>query len=154
MKPMTIGLMGIFQMLLCISTAVASAPGSLPVPEGAGKTGDAAWLEQAREHVLTPTNDWTMPVCVTRTEGNVERADALRCEDGRSCRLTFENGGVKPVAILDFGKQGVGGFAVFTVTARTGLPVVRLAYACHPDGLRETGCFSRESKTGSPPAWG
>lgn len=146
MKPMTIGLMGIVQMLLCISTAVASDPRSLPVPERSGKTGDAAWLEQAREHVLTPTTDRVNPVCVTRTEGKVEGADALLQEDGRSCRLTYDNGGVKPVAILDFGKQGVGGFAVFTVTAKTGLPVVRLAYACHPDGIGETGCFDRGSR--------
>jgi len=34
---------------------------------------------------------------------------------------------------------------VFSVTAKTGQPVVRLAYACHPDGLSEKGCFSRET---------
>ena len=71
---------------------------------------DAAWLKQARAHVLTPTNDWVTPVCVTRTEGKVEGADALLREDGRSCRLIFEQGGVKPVVMLDFGKQGAGGF--------------------------------------------
>jgi hypothetical protein len=54
-------------------------------------------------------------------------------------------GSTKPVVILDFGKQSVGGYAVFTVTAKTGQPVVRLSYACHPDGLSETGCFSRET---------
>ena len=116
------------------------------IPEKPGTTGDAAWLKQAREHVLTPTTDRVLPLRVTRTEGHVEGADALLCEDGRSCRLTFENGGVKPVVVLDFGKQGTGGFAVFTVTAKTGLPVVRLAYACHPNGLSETGCFDRESR--------
>ncbi|MCX6872863.1 MAG: hypothetical protein NTW21_03500 [Verrucomicrobia bacterium] len=67
---------------------------SLPVPERSGKTGDAAWLQQAREHVLTPTTDRVKPVCVTRTEGKVEEAGALLSEDGRSCRLTYENGRV------------------------------------------------------------
>jgi len=114
-------------------------------PEGIGKDGDVAWLKQAREHVLAPTSDWVAPVCVTRTEGKVEVADALLVEDGRSGRLTFEKGGVKPVVVLDFGKQSVGGYAVFTVTARTGMPVVRLSYACHPDGLSETGDFRRET---------
>jgi alpha-L-rhamnosidase len=49
------------------------------------------------------------------------------------------------VVVLDFGASSVGGYAVFTVTARTGQPVVRLAYANHPDGLAETGDFTRET---------
>lgn len=146
MKLMPLGMMSIMQILLGLSIAVAVDLANLPVPEKTGETGDAAWLKQAGEHVLTPTSDRVNPVCVTRTEGKVERADALLVEDGRSCRLINENGGVKPVAILDFGKQGTGGFAVFTVTAKTGLPVVRLAYACHPDGIGETGCFDRGSR--------
>ncbi|MEI7901574.1 MAG: alpha-L-rhamnosidase C-terminal domain-containing protein [bacterium] len=146
MKTMAMGMMLAVQMLAGVSVAAVTDAGSLPVPERSGKEGDAAWLRQAREHVLTPTNDWVAPVCVMRTEGNVEGADGLLRSDGRSCRLTFETGGVKPVAILDFGKQGVGGFAVFTVTAKTGLPVVRLAYACHPDGIGETGCTDRGSR--------
>ena len=146
MKTMKNRMMWAVRLLLCIPVAVASGQGELPVPDSSAMTGDAAWLKQAREHVLTPLSDRPMPVCVTRTEGKVEGVDALLVEDGRSCRLTYENGGVKPVVILDFGKQGVGGFAGFTVTAKTGLPVVRLAYACHPDGIGETGCTDRGSR--------
>ena len=140
MKSITLGLMWMVQLPLGMTAAVAADSDSLPV------AGDAAWLKQARKHVLTPTSDRVMPVGVMRTEGKVEGADALLSEDGRSCRLTYENGGVKPVVILDFGQQGTGGFADFTVTAKTGLPVVRLAYACHPDGTGETGCFDRGSR--------
>ena len=140
MKSITLGLMWMVQLPLGMTAAVAADSDSLPV------AGDAAWLKQARKHVLTPTSDRVMPAGVMRTEGKVEGADALLSEDGRSCRLTYENGGVKPVVILDFGQQGTGGFADFTVTAKTGLPVVRLAYACHPDGTGETGCFDRGSR--------
>jgi len=138
--------MWMVQLQICMPTAVAADLASLPVPEKAGKAGQEPWLKQAKEHVLTPTSDRVMPVCVMRTEGKVEGADALLTKDGRSCRLTYDTGGVKPVVILDFGKQGAGGFAVFTVTAKTGLPVLRLAYACHPDGIGETGCFDRGSR--------
>ena len=146
MKILTIGLLWFVQLHLCMPTAVAADLTSLPVPERAGKTGEEPWLKQAREHVLTPTTERVKPVCVTRTEGKVEGAEALLGEKGRNCRLTYDAGGVKPVLILDFGKQGTGGFAVFTVTAKTGLPVLRLAYACHPDGIGETGCFDRGSR--------
>ena len=113
---------------------------------GAGcATAQEAWLKQAAAHVLTPASDRVAPVAVVRTEGRVDGADALLVEDGRSCRLTYEKGGKKPVAILDFGQQSVGGYAVFTVTAQSGQPVVRLAYANHPDGLSETGDFTRET---------
>ena len=145
-KILSVGLMWMVQSLLCMPTAMAADLASLPVPERADKTGDEPWLKQAREHVLTPTTERVKPVCVTRTEGMVEGAEALLGEKGRNCRLTYDTGGVKPVVILDFGKQGAGGFAEFTVTAKTGLPVLRLAYACHPDGIGETGCFDRGSR--------
>jgi alpha-L-rhamnosidase len=104
------------------------------------------WEAEARAHLLTPQADWVPPVRVVRTEGAVEMADGLLAEDdGRACRLTCGADGKKPVAVLDFGKGSVGGYAVFTVTAKRGLPVVRLAYACHPDGLSETGCFTRNT---------
>ena len=105
---------------------------------------DDAWLQQAKAHVLTPSSDRVAPVCVVRTEGRVEAAEALLREDGKSCRMTFEKSGGKPVVVLDFGKQSVGGYAVFTVTAKSGEPVLRIAYADHPDGLTETGDFTRE----------
>ncbi len=104
-----------------------------------------AWLKEASPYLLTPKSDWVEPVSVVRTEGKVESADALITEDGRSCRLTYEAGGAKPVAVLDMGKGSVGGYAVFTVAGKSGQPVVRLSYACHPDGLSETGCFTRET---------
>ena len=52
-------------------------------------------------------------------------------------------------AVFDFGPETVGGFAAFEVesfecTPDGALPVLRLAYACHPDGLSPTGDFSRE----------
>ena len=114
-------------------------------PGRAGPAVDEAWLQQAKALVLTPTSDNAAPVAITRTEGSVTSADALLREDRKSSRLTFEKGGAKPVVVLDFGKQSVGGYAVFTVTAKTGQPVVRLAYANHPDGLSETGDFKREN---------
>ena len=108
-------------------------------------TAEDVWLKQAAAEALTPKSDRVAPATVVRTEGRVDVSDALLLEDGRSCRLTFGKGGPKPVAVLDFGKQSVGGYAVFTVTAKTGEPAVRLSYACHPDGLSEKGCFSRET---------
>jgi hypothetical protein len=80
-----------------------------------------------------------------KQDGKVDFSEGLLANDGRSCRLAYEKGGTKPVVILDFGKQSVGGYAVFTVTAKTGQPVVRLSYACHPDGTGETGDFTRET---------
>ena len=119
--------------------ACASACALIQRPEG------PAWLQESRRYSLAPATDWVAPAAVVRTEGRVDGAEALLAEDGRSCRLTCEDGGAKPVAVLDLGKGSVGGYAVFTVTAKTGLPVVRLAYANHPDGLSETGDFTRET---------
>ena len=109
------------------------------------KKHESKWVKLAAKHILTPKSDRTAPVAVLRTEGHVERAKSLLREDDKNCRLSFEKGGVKPVVILDFGKSSVGGYAVFTVTAKTGQPVVRLAYANHPDGISESGCFTRET---------
>jgi len=107
--------------------------------------GTAAWVREAASHTLTPKTDWIAAAAVLRTEGDARNADALLAEDGRSCCLNYATNGAKPLAVLDFGKCSVGGYAVFTVTARRGVPVVRLAYACHPDGLAETGCFTRQT---------
>jgi hypothetical protein len=139
------GLLGAGLLLACGTLAAAgpaaAAEDGLPWGGGAGD----AWLKAARAQVLTPTTDRVTPVAVQRQEGAVESAEALLAEDGRSTRLTYPEGGAKPVVVLDFGAQSVGGYAVFRVTSKTGEPVVRLSYACHPDGTGETGDFTRET---------
>ncbi len=130
--------------------AEESRPPALEVPDntktlGVDRHGKDAWLKEAAVQVLTPKTDRVAPVGVLRQEGAVESADALLAGDGRSGRLSYGKTGVKPVVVLDFGKQSVGGYAVFKVTAKSGLPVVRLSYACHPDGTGETGDFTRET---------
>lgn len=64
--------------------------------------------------------------------------------------LSWPEGGERPVRTFDFGPATVGGYAVFNVksykpAANGALPVVRLAYATHPDGLGEKGDFQREN---------
>ena len=50
------------------------------------------------------------------------------------------------VRVIDFGPDGTGGFASFTVLSFTGRPVLRLSYATHPDGLGEKGDFWFETR--------
>ncbi len=69
---------------------------------------------------------------------------------GHSVSLDWRKGGDQPVEVIDFGPQTVGGYAVFEVAdfisaADGALPVLRLSYATHPDGLSPTGDFSRET---------
>lgn len=104
-----------------------------------------SWIADASKYVLTPASSRVLPRAITRTEGDVSRPGALLRENGRACRITYKKGAEQPIVVIDFGAQSLGGYAVFVVKARTGLPVVRLAYACHPDGLSETGCFARET---------
>ncbi|MBQ7666707.1 MAG: hypothetical protein IJS46_01790, partial [Kiritimatiellae bacterium] len=52
-------------------------------------------------------------------------------------------------AVFDFGPETVGGFAAFEVASFSPapdgtLPVLRLSYACHPEGLSPDGDFTRE----------
>jgi alpha-L-rhamnosidase len=110
-----------------------------------GPDEDASWLNEAYLRVLTPASDRILPASVDRTEGSVLNSEAMLKEDGKGCRLIYDHGGAVPVAVLDFGAQSLGGYAIFKVMAKTGMPVVRLAYACHPEGLSETGCFTRET---------
>jgi hypothetical protein len=104
-----------------------------------------SWIADASKYVLTPASKRVLPRAIRQTEGMVSGPDALLSENGRSCRLTYNKGDEQPIVVLDFGAQSLGGYAVFRVKAKTGQPVVRLAYACHPDGLSETGCFKRET---------
>jgi len=62
-------------------------------------------------------------------------------------RLEWKAGGEQPIVALDYGGKTVGGFALLKVKAFGGLvpPVVRLAYATHPDGLGAKGCFERRT---------
>ena len=135
--PWTLSLAAAFALTAIAGCGAAAGQGTLAAPPGGG--------QQARAHVLTPTSERVAPVAVLRQQGNVEGAAALLRGDGKSCRLTYAQDGPQPVLVLDFGRQSVGGYAVFTVTAKSGQPVLRLAYADHPDGLSATGDFSRES---------
>lgn len=60
-------------------------------------------------------------------------------------RLSWPVGGEQPVVALDYGGETVGGHALVRVKSFSGIvpPVLRLSYATHPDGLSETGCFTR-----------
>ena len=87
------------------------------------------------------------PVAVFSEKGAVTNAVGLfAAGDGKVCSLSWDGAGEKPRLALDFGARSVGGYAVFTVTACSGNPQLRLAYANHPDGLGETGCFTRETR--------
>ena len=53
-------------------------------------------------------------------------------------------GGEQPVVAYDYGPQCAGGYAIVDVKGFKGMnPVLRLSYSTHPDGLRETGDFTR-----------
>ncbi|MDD6030338.1 MAG: alpha-L-rhamnosidase C-terminal domain-containing protein [Kiritimatiellae bacterium] len=83
---------------------------------------------------------------VLYAQGPVQNPEgAFAKGDGKTCTLSWDGTGQQPVLALDFGAKSVGGYAVIHVTARTGDPVLRLAYANHPDGLGERGCFWRET---------
>ena len=127
-----------------VGVAIVAAATGCRSP-GPGPVRDASWADEARACLLTPAADWVAPAAIVSTAGEVTDAAAMLVEDGAGARLSYPPDGARPVAVLDLGRRSAGGYAVFTVTARTGLPVVRLAYACHPDGLSETGCFTRQT---------
>ena len=86
------------------------------------------------------------PVAVLYSKGSISTPDGLFARnDGKTCTISWDGKGEKPVLALDFGAKSVGGYAVFHVTTQEGAPVLRLAYANHPDGLGERGCFWRET---------
>lgn len=86
------------------------------------------------------------PVAVFSTRGAVSCPTGLfTAGDSAVCTLAWDGCGERPVLALDFGAKSVGGYAVFRVTGFKGTPTLRLAYANHPDGLGETGCFTRET---------
>ena len=61
-------------------------------------------------------------------------------------RLSWPVDGERPVAVLDFGPECEGGYPAFTADGAVGEPVVRVSYACHPDGLGDTGDFTHETR--------
>ncbi|MEO6085794.1 MAG: alpha-L-rhamnosidase C-terminal domain-containing protein [Umezawaea sp.] len=81
-----------------------------------------------QQYVLGPATPNVTPVAVARTAGNVTNAAALVSGGSGTATLTMTSGGPAPVILLDYGKD-VGGFPYFTVTARSGSPVLRAAYS-------------------------
>ena len=61
------------------------------------------------------------------------------------CKVAYPADGKPQVLRIDLGAPSTGGYAVFDVAEAKGRPVMRVAYANHPDGLGEKGCFSRET---------
>ncbi len=61
-------------------------------------------------------------------------------------RLSWEEGGERPVAVIDYGPDCEGGYPVFAVSDFQGAPVVRLSYACHTGSLCDTGDFVHETR--------
>ena len=73
----------------------------------------------------------------------------------RTLHLEWAADGAQPVETIDLGPQTEGGYAVFRVKGfraagktkegtPVAFPVLRLAYATHPDGLGPTGDFTRK----------
>ena len=73
----------------------------------------------------------------------------------RALHLEWRFDGAQPVETIDLGPQTEGGYAVFNVKGfraagktkggeSTGFPVLRLAYATHPDALGPEGDFTRK----------
>ena len=90
-----------------------------------------------------------VPVRVLYAKGDIVSPESLvKKGDGRPCVLRWDGAGRRPVLALDFGEKSTGGYAAFVVSGFNGNPppVLRLAYATHPVGLSETGCYPREKR--------
>ena len=61
-------------------------------------------------------------------------------------RLSWKEGGERPVAVIDFGPECEGGYPSFDVSGVQGSPVLRLSYCCHPCSLCDTGDFVHETR--------
>jgi alpha-L-rhamnosidase len=105
-----------------------------------------SWCIAVAITFATVAEAYLAPVAILKTSGGVSNAEALVAGGPAACTLDYPVNGTAPSVALDFGSGGVGGYAVFRVTAVRGTPVVRLAYACHPDGLSPTGDFLRERR--------
>jgi hypothetical protein len=98
-------------------------------------------------YVETPKSKQIYPVSVQTTVGDVTNANNILLNDGQAVHLNYPAGGTKPYLILNMGKPSFGGHPIFKVTAKTGTPVVRLAYSDWYPTLCETGDFNRGTCT-------
>ena len=140
---------------------------------GIGKALLAIGMKKLRETTPPPpftqllTDDWRLPAIKVYLDAGVHPVKVSEDMPGR-WRKVCENLGIRSVELLDppcfsfrlgdgdnaaatfdFGPETVGGFAAFEVvsfspTPDGTLPVLRLSYACHPEGLSPTGDFTRE----------
>lgn len=81
-----------------------------------------------QQYVIAPTTDDVRPKAVVATTGNVTGAANLLQGGTGGATLTFPPGGTSPSILLDFG-QDVAGVPTVNVTAASGSPVLRTAYA-------------------------
>lgn len=102
-------------------------------------------LESFRQCWMAP-DVRTKPCSVLYQKGRVADPKGVFQSDGTVCRLQYRAGEAPPILALDLGAASAGGYAVFRVTEAKGAPRLRISYACHPDGLGESGCFSRETR--------
>lgn len=78
----------------------------------------------------------------TRAEGTISRSECER----EAIRLSWPAGGDRPVVVVDLGPECDGGYPEFVAADVEGSPVVRISYACHPNGLRDKGDFWYETR--------
>ena len=100
-----------------------------------------AGLEAARAAAYARHGDIVKPVRTVWTKGEAQRI-------GETVRLKYEEGGEKPVMVLDFGEASYSGWAFVDVRSQRGEPMLRLAYSCFPEEtcLTEEGNFSEASR--------
>ena len=67
-------------------------------------------------------------------------------ETAEAMRLSWPEGGERPVFVLDLGPDCEGGYPAFTASDIEGAPTVRVSYACNPGGLCDTGDFTHETR--------
>lgn len=146
---LTYGTRWFFSCVSCVLVGVAglmSAACQTLSTERQFKESLARAHDVSLKNSLTPTDDWVRPVSAMRHAGSVTDPMNLCTADQRCVQLSYQAGEEKPVVVVDLGKASAGGYAVFDVARVQGTPTLRVSYSCHPDGLSETGCFSRETR--------
>ena len=97
------------------------------------------------EHSAERPYEFRRDSATPRKAALLKGLSADRAMDGASFDLTVTNAAVERV---DFGPGAAGGYAQFEVVgldAAASGSVLRVAYACHPDGLSPKGDFWRET---------